>query len=100
MPKQWHLLKYSEWQDACGYWNCNDVSTLVGASSRWWTPARMLGIAPSEFVELLVTKFKPDNISYSYEYDVLCYSWKSQAEMRKFKNWINAEARRHQFYCT
>ena len=50
-----------------------------------------------EYVNLLITKFKPDNISYNQEKNVLIYSWKKQSDMRKFKNWLNAEARKKNF---
>ena len=90
------LLKYTEWEIA-GNWYTNDTSDLTSIRARWWAPARMLGISPADYVQLIIDKFKPDSISYYQENDVLVYSWKSQAAMRLFKNWLNAEARKHKF---
>lgn len=91
------LLKYVEWQDASGNWLCNDTSDLCSMRGLWWVPARMLGISPAEYVQLLIDKFKPDYIRYNEEANVLVYSWRKQAAMRLFKNWLNAQARAHNF---
>ena len=95
-----HLYKTSEWQGGGGgLWYCNDVEDLAGVSSRWWTPVRLLGITPAEYVTMLVQEFKVDKIHFSYEHNVLTFGWKSQQAMRKYKNWINKKAREKQFYC-
>ena len=91
-----HLLRYTEWETQ-GRWYCNDVSDICGLGSYWGTPAVMLGISRIEYIKLLFDKFHPDKMSYSKEHDVLLFSWKSQAAMRKFKNWLNAEARKRNF---
>ena len=91
-----HLLRYNEWEQS-GYWYCNDTKELAGSAGLWWIPARLLGITPAEYVELLIKRFKPDKIKYYQEQDVLIYAWKSQTAMRKFKNWLNAEARKKNF---
>ena len=91
------VLKYTEWQGSGESWYCNDTSNLSGIGALWDTPAIMLGISRLEYVELLATKFKPTRMSYNKEKNVLVYSWKSQAQMRVFKNWINAEARKRNF---
>lgn len=44
---------------------CNDVSDLAGISGYWWVPARMLGISPASFVQLLIEKFQPDKIKFT-----------------------------------
>lgn len=93
-----HILKYVEWQGLSGDWYCNDTTDLNGIGSLWNTPAIMLGISAYDFVKLLLEKFKPTKVVYDKEWNVLVYSWKSQADMRKYKNWINAEARKRNFY--
>ena len=93
-PKQ--LLKYVEWGET-GAWYCNDTSDLCSVRALWWTPARMLNISPAEYVQLLIERFHPDKIKYSEEHDVLIYSWRKQADMRAFKNWLNAEARKRNY---
>ena len=50
-----------------------------------------------EFIELLITKYKPDNFHYNKDTGFCCWSWKSQVAMRKFKNDINAAARKTNF---
>lgn len=90
------LLRYSEWGEP-GSWQCNDVSDLCSVRALWWAPARMLNISPAEYAKLLIEKFHPDSIKYFQETDVLCYSWKKQADMRVFKNWLNAEARKRNY---
>ena len=56
------LLKYTEWQGSAGSWYCNDTSDLTSVRSLWWAPARMMNMTPAEYVEWLVTNFKPDYI--------------------------------------
>lgn len=93
-----HLLRYEEWQSPSGAWYCNDTSEIGRSQAGlWWAPARLLDLSLDEYVNLLITKFKPDNIFYNQEKNVLIYSWKRQADMRKFKNWLNAEARKKNF---
>lgn len=99
-----HLLRYEEWE-INGNWYCNDTKELScknSIASLWYAPVRMLGITPSEYVQLLIEKFEVDSISFSdkhWDYGVLTFSWKSQSKMRKFKNFINAEARKRNFIC-
>ena len=96
MQRPAQLLKYVEWGET-GRWYCNDTSDLCSIRAKWWVPARMLGISPADYVKLLIEKFHPDRIKYSEEHDVLVFSWKRLDDMRKFKNWLNAEARKHKF---
>lgn len=93
-----HLYKCTEWQGSSGLWYCNDIEDLGNGSGRWWIPARMLGLSLDKYVEMLIKDFKVDNIKYNEERDVLIFSWRKQADMRKYKNWINAAARKANFY--
>ena len=100
-----HLLRYEEWE-INGRWYCNDTKELNcknSVASLWYTPARMLNMELVDYVKMLIEKFEVDHISYSgtqyHDAGVLVYSWNSQAKMRKFKNWINAEARKRNFIC-
>lgn len=94
-PKK--LLRYDEWQGGSGLWYCNDTSDLCSVRALWWAPARMLNISPEEFTQMLIRDFKPDHLRYCQESDVLIYGWKSQAAMRKYKNWLNAQARKYNY---
>lgn len=93
-----HLLRYSEWQGADNYWHCNDVEDLRHGSGYWWHPARMLGLTPAAYLKKVIDEFQPDEVHHSDDCSYVGWKWKSQTQMRKFKNWINAEARKHQFY--
>ena len=93
-----HLYKETEWQTATGRWMCNDTTDLSANGGKWWVPARMLQISLVDYVKLLIEKFQVDYIRYIQDADVLIFWWKSQAAMRKYKNWINAEARKRNFY--
>lgn len=90
------LLRYEEWGSS-GSWYCNDTSDLCSVRALWWAPARMLNISPAEYVQLLIERFHPDRIKYFEDRDVLIYSWKRLDDCRKFKNWLNVEARKRNF---
>ena len=90
------LLKYEEWQSGSGQWYCNDTSDLTSARALWYTPARLLNVSLEKYVEMLINDFQVDYITFD---KILIYSWDSQAKMRKFKNWLNAEARKRNFIC-
>lgn len=91
------LLRYEPWDDGFGNYHVNDCTDLSSIRGLWWVPARMLGISPAEYVELLITRFKVDKIKYIQEADVLIYSWNSLQKARDFKNWLNKEARKRNF---
>jgi len=88
----------SEWQSGAGeLWYCGDVEDLGNNSGAWWIPARMLGMKLDDYVEMLVNVFKVDFIKYNIKHNVLIFAWESQSNMRKYKNWINAAARKANF---
>ena len=91
------IWKAEEWQNADEYWHCNCTSNLAQGSAIWYHPARILGITPAAFIELLITKYKPDRFYYNKESCFCSWAWKSQTQMRKYKNWINAEARKKNY---
>ena len=92
-----HLYKASEWQSAAGHWYCSDVEDLAHDSGAWWIPARILQISLTDFVKLLIEKFNVSYITYNEHNNFLWYYWNSQADMRKYKNMINAAARKRNF---
>ena len=87
-------IKLTEWQEADGFWHAADLSAVGQGSSRWWLVPRALKMELPEYVQMLVTKYKPDRIKYYADADVLTYGWKSQAAMRLYKNQINAMLRK------
>lgn len=94
-----HLYRMSEWEGCSGHWFVNDLEELSSVSSKWWTPVRMLGMTPNEYVLMLKNKFHANYISYTKESNVLIFSFKTQAEARVFKNYMNKEARKRNYIC-
>lgn len=91
------ILKLVEWQDTCvGTWHCNDTSQGF-KSAAWWIVPRMLGMELDAFVKMLIEDYRAE-VSYYPQNDVLLYQWRNQADMRKYKNRMNAIAREKQFY--
>ena len=87
-------IKLTEWQEGDGSWHAADISAVGQGSSRWWLVPRALNMPLEDYVQMLVTKYKPDRIKYYADADVLTYSWKSITAMRAFKNQINAMLRK------
>ena len=92
-----HLYKMSEWQSPTGDWHCNDVEELGKGSGYWWLPARMMQLTPAAYLQWVIENFRPDKINHSEDCSYVGWTWKSQVKMRKFKNHINALARRYNF---
>jgi Uma2 family endonuclease len=86
------IWKATEWETTSG-WHANCVDNLAKGSGAWWHPARILGISPAQFIELLLTKYKPDHFMYSKDTCFCTWSWSDQNKMREFKNFINRKAR-------
>lgn len=94
-----HILRVEEFECA-GEWYCAAINEIGKIGNKWYTLPFALKMSAYDFVELLITKFKPDNISLKEGPfgSVLIYSWNKQADMRVFKNWANAQLRKVQFY--
>lgn len=92
-----HLMRYTEWEGANGYWHCNDIEELGKGSGYWWFPARMLNMSPADYLKWVIDNFHPDKITHSEDCSFVGFGWKSQTQMRKYKNKINALARQHNF---
>lgn len=86
-------IKLSEWEQD-GYWHAADVSAVGQGSSTWWFIPRALNMSLVDYVEMVITKFKPDRVHYFEEVNLLYFTWKSQAAMRLYKNQINAMLRK------
>lgn len=94
-----HLYKAVEWQSGSGRWYVNDVSEPSAVSSCWWTPVRILKITPAEYAKMLVQTFHAVDVKYIEEFNMLIFSFLTQEEARKYKNYINAKARRANYIC-
>lgn len=94
-----HILQFDELEHL-GRWSCISIKDIGKIGNQWYTPARAIGLSLTEYIQYIVTEFKPDRISFSNcePNGLLLFSWDSQERMRKYKNWINKELRRVQFY--
>lgn len=91
-----HIFKMENWYDpVTATHHCNDVHVKGGGV--WWLVPRMLQMDPAEYVEMLVKRFNAD-LTYCKDKNVLIKSWRRQEDCRKFKNWVNQQARERQFY--
>lgn len=93
------ILQLDELQDANG-WSIYSPKDIGKIGNQWYTPARALGLAPVDYIQMLIRDFKPDFIKFldSSPNGLLLFSWKSQVDMRKFKNWLNKRLREVKFY--
>lgn len=91
------LYHCEEWRSASGIWYCEHTSSFPRNVQKWVVPARILGLTPADFLKLLIEKFEPDQIFHNEDCSFVGWGWKSQNQMRKYKNWINAEARKKNF---
>ena len=92
-----HILKYEEWETPAG-WLCGDVSALAAGSNNWWYVPILLNMSPVDYVKLLINKFKVKTIHYKANKNVLIFYFSTLEDCRKFKNYINKEARNKKFY--
>lgn len=98
-----HLYKATEWGKD-NTWYVADVAEIGATTANlWWTPARILNISPAEFAALLKNTFNAKHIKYyppSKDYQhLLVFTFATQAEARKYKNYINKKARERNYIC-
>ena len=91
------LYKCEEWQGSSGIWYCEHTSTFPKNVVKWVVPARILGLTPADFLRYLINEYQPDEVYHNEDCSFVGWGWRDQAKMRKYKNWINAEARRKNF---
>ena len=92
-----HLYVTSEWQGASGRWYVNDVTDFTSVACKWWAPVRLLNMTPIEYVLMLKNDFNASDFRYTKEKNVLIFSFATQTDARKYKNFINKKAREKQF---
>ena len=91
-----HIYQATEWE-CNGSWHCGDVSALAANSNLWWYVPRILNISPAEYVKLLICKFNAVKVKYFLDANVLTFCFSSLEDCRKFKNYVNKQARDRQF---
>ena len=92
-----HIYKCAEWQGGDGNWYVNDVTDGNSVAIKWYTPARMLNMALTDYIHMLLKKFNAKIEKYNDVTEVLIFYFVTQAEARQFKNYINRKAREIQF---
>ena len=90
------LYKCEEWESISG-WHCGCLLDLGHDSNLWYLPARILDLTPAQFITFMIENYKPDHIYLNAEKCLFFYSWDKQEDMRKYKNMINAAARKKNF---
>lgn len=86
------LYKMQEWESN-GKWHCGCVDHLGTNSGSWVHPARILKLMPADYIKWVIDNFHPE-VWHNKDCSFVCFSWTSQADERKYKNKINAEARK------
>lgn len=91
------IYKLEEWQGSSGLWYCEHISSSPKGVMKWVVPSRILGIPADEFIKWLIKEYKPDEIFHNEDCSFVGWAWKSQSAMRKYKNAMNALARKKNF---
>ena len=92
------LFHLDEWQSTgTKIWYCEHTSSYPQGVQKWVVPARILGLSVDDFLKMLIKDFKPDVITVKEDGSFVSWGWSKQSEMRKFKNFINSEARKKNF---
>lgn len=89
-----HLYKCTTFTGGSGREYVGDLSDLKNNSNAWWIPCRILGIAPVDFIIIMLKDtFNASDFHYNIKTNVLSYSWKNKDDAAKYKNFINKKAR-------
>ena len=92
MKRVW---KASEWQSPTGKWHINDVSAIASGSADWIHPCNIMHMTPEEFAIWIEETFNAQDVKLTER--ILLFDFLTQAEARKYKNYINAAARREKY---
>ena len=91
------LYQMTDWESPSGIFYCEHISSFPRNVQKWIVPARILGITPAEFLKLLIEEYQPDVVYHNDDYSFVNWGWRDKSKMRKYKNWMNAEARKKNF---
>ena len=90
------LYVLKEWKSG-DHWLCEHTDSFPKNVQKWVIPARLLGVTADEFIKILIRDFEPDEIFHNKDCSFVGWAWRSQAKMRKFKNYINRISREKNF---
>ena len=85
-----HIFKAEEFE-VNGHWMCED--TTIGARNQWILHARIFNLDPADFIKKLISEYHISFIKYNPDTSFCYWWWNNQADMRKYKNKLNALAR-------
>ena len=82
------IIQLKEWQSG-DKWRAAYTDKVLPHVNNSVLIARALNMPYDEYVKMVIEKYKPDDIQYIKDKGVTLFSWKSQVNMRRFKNDIN-----------
>ena len=94
-----HLYRTEEYEDPLHRWvvgDCNECGRKDKPTG-WYVAVRLLDISPSDYINLLVNDFNAFGFKLYNDDKFLNFYFHTQAEARKYKNWINKKARDKNF---
>lgn len=91
------IYKASNWESGSGRWYVADTSNLKENSAHWRHQLKITGLDSISFLEMLKNKFHASGFKYCKENDTLIFSFDTKELSSKYKNWLNAEARKLQY---
>jgi len=83
------IPQLKEWKGANDMWFAAYVDKFCPHIDNSVLIARALRIDYDKYIKMVIEKYKPDHIQYIERTGVVLFSWKSQTQMRKYKNNIN-----------
>lgn len=87
------LYHMVEWQSPTGRWHCGCIDNLARNSGHWAHPASILGMPLVNYVEWVIINYHPI-VWHNEDCSLVFFSWDKQSDMRKYKNYINAAAKK------
>ena len=86
------IYKAEEWQSASGRWHCTDPN-LITRGDQWLIPAKIINMPIADFLVFVKQEFNA-RVNIREDGGFAYFDWDKQADMRKYKNWINDKARK------
>lgn len=90
------LFRLEEWQSPSGMWHCAHTASFPSGVDLWVVPARLLNMPADKFI-LYVRDTYNAEVHVREDGGFVSFSWKKIADMRLYKNKINALARQKNY---
>ena len=89
------LYRLEEWEDRGKYYRNYTKEGKKGGL--WFHPARILGISADKYIEWVIKNYNAEVYYHNDDCSLVFIRWNKQSDMRKFKNYINAQARKKNY---